>query len=455
MKPNITSKVVGAWKKFANGSTDRKIFAAALTVGFLSIFVKIASLVKELVIAWNFGTQDALDAFLIAFLIPEFIINIIQTSFAAAFIPTYIKVREEEGIIAAQKLFGTATLWSLGLLAIVTVIMIITAPIYLPWMTAGFDANKLDLCFKLLCGLSPLILIGGWSTIWGAVLNSGERFALAAVCPIITPIISILLLYGIPSWGIFNLVIGFLIGSSIEMLILGRGLQKQKMWLIPQWYGYNRHMQDIASQYAPSIAGALLICSAGAIDRTMAAMLEPGSVAALNYGNRVIASPISLITLALGTAVVPYFSKTIASGDWQGIEKTFNRYLKLIFIFTVPLTILLLIFSQPIIKVLFERGAFTAEDTIVVSQIQSFAALQIPFYIANILVVRLISSMRKNKILLWVSFFNFLINIIGNYIFMQWLDIRGIALSTSCVYLFSFVFVLVFAQKELKNKQQY
>ncbi len=443
--------LLDAWKKFTSGSINRKIFGAAVTVALLTAFVKLMAVVKELVVAWRFGTGDAIDAFLIALLVPSFIINVVANSFNAALIPTYIQVRQQEGTTAAQKLLAGTIVWSLGLLGITTVLMVVTAPLYLPWIALGFGPEKLDLTFRLLCAIAPVVLLTGIVTIWGAVLNAGERFALVALSPIITPAISVVFLLIFKSWGIFSLTAGLVCGTLLEMVLLGAALKRQGISLRPRWHGFDIHLRQVAGQYAPMIVGALLICSAGVVDQSMAAMLSPGSVAALNYGNRLISSPISLLSTALSTAVIPYFSKMVACEDWIEVRRTLMHYLRLVFIITVPLTGLLLAFSEPIVQVLFQRGSFTAQDTHLVAQIQAFYSLQLPFYIANILVVRLITSMRLNHALMWVSGFNLLINISLNYLFMQWIGIKGIALSTSCVYLFSFLYLLFFTNKSLKR----
>lgn len=442
--------LVAFWKKLTSGSTNRQIFGAALTVGLGTGLVKIAAMAKELVVAWRFGTQDELDAFYIALLIPSFVINVIAGSFNSAFIPTYIQVLHKQGVKAAQKLFNSATLLNIGLLVIAGILIVITAPVYLQLIASGFSSQKLGLTFNLLLVIAPVIMLSGIIEIWGAVFNAQERFALFALVPIITPIISVILLFALESWGIFALASAILCGALIEIVILGVGLHRQGISLYPKLYKFDSNLRQVGNQYAPMIAGSLMICSAGTIDQVMAAMLSPGSVAALNYSNRLIASPISLMSLALGTAVIPYFSKMVASGDWEGVNHTLKRYLLIIFFITIPFAVIMFIFSRPIIELFFQRGSFTSEDTVLVAQIQALYALQIPFYIANILIVKLISSMQQNQILMWVSGFNLIVNILGNYLFMQWLGIKGIALSTSCVYLFSFFYLLVAANKQLK-----
>src|SRR5438874_2606021 len=108
-----TRRLMSEWFR---GSVNRRILAAALTVGSFSVVVKVAATLKELAVAYQFGTGDAVDAFLIAFLIPSLVINVVAGSVTAAFTPVYIEVRETQGALAARGLFRSATAGSLILL---------------------------------------------------------------------------------------------------------------------------------------------------------------------------------------------------------------------------------------------------------------------------------------------------------------------------------------------------
>ncbi|MDV2991084.1 MAG: lipid II flippase MurJ [Chroococcidiopsis sp. SAG 2025] len=445
--------LLATWNKLTSGSINRKIFSAVVTVGLFTVFVKTTSTVKELVVAWRFGTGDDQDAFLIALMLPELSINVLVVSFTAALIPTYVRVREQEGKKAAQQLFSGAVVLGLGVLGIATVLLVATAPLYLPWIALGFNSQKLDLTFRLLCTIAPFVLLSGTIQTWSAILNAGERFALAAVSPLVTPTTCILLLVSFKSWGIFALAAGLICGAIIEIVILGIALRRQGISLLPRWYKFDDRLRQVVSQYIPMVAGALLLCSASSVDQAMAAMLAPGSVAALNYGNRIIASVMSLIATALSAAVITYASQMVACQDWVGISHTLKYYIRLIFFTTVPLAGLLIIFSEPLVQILFQRGAFTDENTHLVAQIQNLAALQIPFYLGNLLLFRFISSMQLNHVIMWCCGLSLLVNISANYIFAIWLGVKGIALSTSCVYVFSFLFLLFFAAKHLQNQR--
>ncbi|WP_036487791.1 murein biosynthesis integral membrane protein MurJ [Myxosarcina sp. GI1] len=442
------------WNKLTSGSASRKIFGAAITVGLCTALVKLAAMAKELVIAWRFGTSDEVDAFLIAMVFSSLVINIIAESLAPAFIPVYIKVIEREGKRSAQKLLEGVSISSLILLLVATILMVAIAPLCLPFVASGFDSDKLQLTFYLLCAIAPFTFLTGISVIWRAVLNARERFSLASLSPIMIPLTTIVLLFVAKSWGMFALAGGLVFGTIFILIILAIPLLRQNVSLLPKWNGLDKNLHLIVVQYFPIAAGSLLICSTAPVDQTMAAMLPAGSVAALNYGHRLISSFVSLVSTAISAAVIPYFSKMIARQNWQEVNRTLRQYMRAIFLVTVPLALLFIIFSKPLVQLVFQRGSFTAEDTLIVSQIQSLYAIKIPFYLGDLLLLRVISTMSKNHILSWVSAFNLLVNIVLNYIFMQWIGVKGIALSTSCVYVFSFLILGVFVSRQLKKYEQ-
>jgi putative peptidoglycan lipid II flippase len=451
MKTTPWQKIAKRWQSIVPVSVNSQIFSAAIVVAAGTLFVKVLAVLKELVVAWKFGTGDDLDAFLIALTIPSFIISIVAGSFNAALIPTYIKVREQEGKKVAQQLFCGATVWSIGLLVITTFLVLVTAPIYLPSITGGFTPKKLELTYQLLWAVSPMILLTGISVVWGAILNAGERFALVALAPILTPALTMILLLAMDVWGVWNLATGMIIGQFLEMLIIGTALRRQGISLTPRWYGFDSNLKEVAGQYAPMIAGAFLMCSTDLVDRSMAAMLPSGSVSSLSYGSRIISLPITIATTGLSTAVIPYFSKMVARDDWAGVRQSLKHYMSLIFVVTIPLTGIIILLSEPIVRILLQRGSFTAANTQLVAQIQACFALQIPFYIASVFAVRINSAMRNNKIMMWGSAGNLIVNISLNYVLMNWLGVAGIALSTSCVYLFSFLFLTFFAIRNLQK----
>lgn len=441
-----------SWLTWSERSVNRRIFAAMITVGGLTFVVKLAVVAKEVVVAHQFGTADALDAFLIAFLLPSFAMNVVAGSFNAALIPTFIQVREREGRQAAQQLFSSVMVSSTVLLVAVSALLALTARYILPFLGSGFVPEKMGLTCSLLYVLLPALLISGLVTIWAAVLNAGERFALAAMAPIMTPIVIVVALLALGRvWGIYALAIGTVGGFILEAALLAWGLKRQGFSLVPRWHSMNAHMKQVMSQYAPMVAGGLLMGSTTLVDQSMAAMLGSGSVSALSYGNKIVAFILGVGSLGLSTAVFPHFSRMVAVSDWIGVRYTLKTYSRLVLVVTVPFTLILIYFSESIVRLIFERGAFTMADTRIVCQVQAFYLLQVPFYMLGITVVRLISSLKANIVLMKAAFVNLFSNIILNYMLMQWLGIAGIALSTAIVYLISLIYCWMSMNKKLRD----
>ncbi|MFO7600897.1 MAG: lipid II flippase MurJ, partial [Candidatus Desulfacyla sp.] len=294
------------WKRWRVRSTNRRIFAAIVSVGGFTMLVKLAAVAKQLVIAGRFGTSDALDAFLIAFLAPSFAINVAAGSFSAALIPTFIEVREREGQDAAQRLFSSVMVLSIFLILAISGVLAGFSPTIIRIIGSGFSPEKQALTRSLFFVALPLLIISGLAAIWASILNAQERFALAAIAPVMTPVaavIAILLLGRV--WGIYALAVGTVGGGLFEAVLLGRGLKRRGFYLLPRWHGLTPAVKQVARQYAPMAAGALLMSGTEVIDQSMAAMLGPGSVAALSYGNRVVSLIIGVGSLALGTAIFP------------------------------------------------------------------------------------------------------------------------------------------------------
>ncbi len=438
------------WRAYINGTTNRKILGAAFTIGLFASLTRVVSLTKELIVAWRFGTGDILEAFIIAFLIPSLLIKVIGGSFSIALIPTYIQVRENEGPASAQKLLSGVTLWGLGLLGVAVLVMVLGAPYYLPWIALGFDERKLILSLRVTYIVAPAIFFSGLSEIWGAILNAGERFALVALTPIVAPSITVLLLLFAGSLGIFTLALGVLSGSLLELSLLGLALKLRGFSLRPRWYRWDQNFRKVARQFSPRLAATTIRTSSTVVDRSMAALLPAGSVAALSYGDRLVSNVISLVSLALGSAVTPYFSKMVAHKDWPGIRHTSRHYLAHVFLVTVPLTVLLALFSRPIVRGLFERGSFTGKDTRLVAIILVLYALQIPFGIASVLVARLLVSLFAAHIVMWAAVINLALNIVLNILFIKVLGVAGIALSTSCALVVTFCFTSYHAVRLLR-----
>ena len=450
----ITTFQVGQrwWNAWRVRSANTRIFAAMVTVGGLTILVKLAAAVKELLVAYQFGTSDALDAFLVAFVLPGFAITLIYGSLNAALIPTYIETREREGREAAQRLSSSIMASSLALLVVVSIFLVALAPYLLPLLAAGFDVNKMLLTKSLYYVLIPSLLFSGVATTWSAILNAEERFALAAIGPVITAVVTVIMMVGLTKiWGIYSLAVGTVIGSVLEAALVGWWLGRLGVSVFPQWHGVTPAVRQVWSQYSPIVAGSFLMGSTSLVAQSMAAMLGSGSVSVLAYGSKITLLILGIGSVAVSTAVLPHFSRMVATGDWENVRHTLFTYTRLLILITLPLTLGLVYFSEPLVRLLFQRGAFVEADTKLVAWVQAVYLLQVPVFVLGMLYVRLISALKANRALMWGAGINLLVNVICSYLLMKWLEVAGIALSISLMYLVSCAYLMFVSLRLLKG----
>jgi putative peptidoglycan lipid II flippase len=253
--------------------------------------------------------------------------------------------------------------------------------------------------------------------------------------------------------GAYALSWGFVFGTVLQLGWLAWGLRRAGLSVLPRPRGGHPAIRRVIGQYIPMIAASSLMSGSALIDQTMATTLGPGGVSALNYGNKLIALFMGIGATALGTAVLPYFSRLVAAGDWRGVRRVLSNYTALILGATLPLTLLLVACSEPLVRLLFHRGAFSADDVRVVGWVQALYAIQIPFHTLGILYVRLISSLKSNRILFYGTILNFSINISMNWILMTHLGVAGISLSTSIVYMVSLAYLAISLHRLLRGQE--
>jgi len=447
---------MSVFRKSGQDSTNRKIFRAAMTIGLISTVAKGGAVLKDLVVAHTFGRSDSLDAFLIAFLLPSFVLNLVMGSLGSALIPVLVEAKQKRGTDAEQKLLSSMMFLSTAAMILIAAVLGLLAPFYLRILGSSFSMAKLLLTREILYCLLPFIVFSGLATFLSGVLSAYKKFALPALVPIATPLVTIATVVLAPkSWSVFTLAIGVVAGGFLEAAILLRLLKACGMRFRLRWNGLDSEVRNVLQQYAPVLAGSLLMCSTTVVDQAMAAMLPSGSVAALSYGYKIVGLIVAIGATALTTAALPYFSHMVADADWAGCRHTLKRYTALVLGTTVPLTLALIALSHPLVRLVFQRGAFTSMDTDLVSRVQQCYFIQVPFYMCGMLFVRFLSSIRRNDVLMYGSAISLALDISLNLVLMRKMGIAGIALSTSLVLFTSFVFLGVCTIKFLPRKHSF
>jgi putative peptidoglycan lipid II flippase len=422
-------------------ATDHHILRATLTVGALTLLAKAGLVGRDLIVAWRFGRSPLFEAFLLALVIPYSVTSAVSSSLTSAFLPDFIRLKQSGEHETAKQLYGGLLAWLLLVLAALMLLCVLLQPLYVHIVAASLSVESWELMRSLLFLTAPAAFLCAVAQFWQSVLNAEERFFLGSAVFIATPLISIALLFFVVNAGVMALPMGLLLGAAIEVSALGLALRRRGVPLLPRWGGASPVVRHALVQWAPFMVGVVFVNAMSVVDNSMAARLTaPGSVAALGYGRKAVNFPLDLSATAFITVTLPYFSKMAAAHDRAGLRNTLRRFLALIFALNVPVALALAVWSKPIVRWLFERGQFGPPDTEAVAGVLFYYAFSLPFFVAFLVMMKLLSSMRATVTSVSFSAAALVLNVVLNYILSKWLGVAGIGLATTCVY---FILVLL------------
>jgi len=205
------------------------------------------------------------------------------------------------------------------------------------------------------------------------------------------------------------------------------------------------------AQLPAKVSSGILVGLIPVTDQFFAAQLAIGSIAALNFGLKIPAFLTSIAIVAINNVLLPYFSKIAVNNKKLAFENLF-KILKQLFLISMFATIILILFSNPIVELLFERNSFTSDDTTVVSLIQVILLIYAPFTICGMVIVNFLTSMNKNNFMALVSFIGVVLNIILDMVLMKFYGIYGIAICTTLVVIIRFLILLNYTYRLKKSK---
>ncbi|MEQ8398954.1 lipid II flippase MurJ [Thalassobaculum sp.] len=409
---------------------DRAVARAGLTIGLLSVVAKLTAFVREATIAAVYGRGPEVDAFFLALAVPVFLLALIAGSFQIALVPAYLARRRAAGEAAADTLFAAGLGRMLVAVAAGTLVMAAAAPLYLPWLAPSFAADTLTLTADLLWIMTLFVVLGAGAVAWGGVLNARRRFALPAIAPAFTPLVmAILLLVARDRLGISALAWGAVLGTAIEAALVGGALRRLGGRLLPVLAAPD--LAPLLGRWGPILLANLLLYGAGMLDQMMAALLGPGAASAIGYGAKLVLAGLHVATLAIGVAVLPAYSDQAAAGDEAALRMRLRRHLAIVVGLSVPAVVAAWLLAEPVIRVLYQRGAFGPDDTALVAEVLAAYAVQLPAYAATVVLVRAAAVLGLGRALAAAAAANLALTVALNAGFMALWGVVGIALATT------------------------
>jgi len=419
-----------------------------LVVASITLLLKGIGFYKESVVAANFGLSEILDTFLIASLVPGFIMNVFIGAFKGVFIPNYIAELKTGNDISRFQ--ATGFFITILVSALFTLIAVLFTDTYLENFFPGHTPEYYALIKSHFQYLIPCIFLWGLSSLLSGLLNIDNEFRLSTFAGLFVPIAIIICVFFFRDiFGNMVLAIGTLIGSIASLVyLLVVCFWKRIIHLAMPEFG-NENAKIMFAQVPAKVSSGFLSGLNTVVDQYFAAQLVIGSIAAIDYGKKMPAFLIGMLVVAMTNVLLPYFSKIIL----QDRERTFKvvfKMIKITFIGAGICAIAGIFLTDFLVELFFQRKEFTSEDTELVSEIQKVFLVYTPFAIAGTILVNFLTSINKNAFMAYVSLGALILNIILNYILVQYYGVLGIAICTTVVVILKNIAMLLFTRRQSK-----
>jgi len=342
-------------------------------VGGMTLLSRVLGFLRDVVFARIFGAGPVMDAFIVAFKIPNFMRRLFaEGGFSQAFVPVLGEYRSQKEHAEVQALVDRVAGVLGGVLALVTLIAVVAAPL-LVWVFApGFDGEdgRRELAVAMLRWTFPYLLFISLVSLAAGILNTYGRFGV----PAFTPVLLNLVLIGAAIWGApyfaepgMALAVGVFVAGLVQLLFQIPFLKQIRLLPRPRWDRQHEGVRRIMRLMAPAVFGSSVAQINLLIDTIIASFLIAGSVSWLYYSDRLMEFPLGVFGIALATVILPGLSTRHAESDQQGFSDTLDWALRLVWLVAVPAAVGLFCLAGPMLATLFQYGAFSERDTLMAS----------------------------------------------------------------------------------------
>jgi putative peptidoglycan lipid II flippase len=419
--------------------TKQKI-AKDVAINFASrIAIGILGLLQLTLIARAFGASHTTDAYMVAKWIPLFVLGSGDSVLSYSLVPYLVGMRVDEGQQSVKEKTNSIFSWFFLSLCICTIVIYVITPYLIRIIVPGFPEETKILTIKLLRWLCPAIFIGGLSAFSSSLLFAVKKFsvpAIASLFPYFGGVVFILI--GVRRLGIMSVIVGFSLGILLQLIMLHFAIWSEGILPRFSWKGFN-NFKKVLKLIAPRSMGAGLNAAVIGVDRFFASMLGVGAVSVLAYSYRLSLFPFSLAVGAFGKTLMPTMAKAIAQGEMDKIRTLIPRIIGIIVFGVAPVILLLIFFSEPIIRILYQRGSFTSEAAALTANLLVYYSLAILFRAIALTFSGIFFASGDTVTPFKITCISLLLNAALDYIFMRLFGIVGIALSTLGVALLSMI----------------
>ncbi|MBS1348063.1 MAG: murein biosynthesis integral membrane protein MurJ [Firmicutes bacterium] len=368
--------------------TKNLIKASGLLL-IINICVKLLSFGREMVIADGFGASFLTDAYLAAYTIPYFFQTILGYAFVSAVLPALSECWQETGDNSRACRLGSSIInITAAFMLLLTIIGLFAAP-ELVWLTApGLPDETAALAAELARIIFPSMLFMSIGLVISGILNSRYRFAAAAIAPGVCSLVIILSVMLIAGGDIYALAWGTLAGFIAFFLVHLADLPHTGFKYSFSWDFKDPALKRVMADIIPIVIGLSVNQIYTVINRIFASSLAEGSIAALNYASKLMNLPLGIFVAAIITAAFPSLAEKANLSDKTPLRQICKKGLSMVLLIAIPSAVGLMLLGNDIVQLLFERGNFTAADTLMTAQCLIPMAPGLIFIAVNMLLMR-------------------------------------------------------------------
>lgn len=413
--------------------SQQRMEQAALLIIAGTVLSRVFGFVRETVIAYQFGATAQTDAYLVAAVIPMALSGLVAGAVAVALIPVFTEYRLKDGEGEAWTIASAVINLTALVLVAGTALCLLAAPLLVPLLGPGLAPEAKMLAVHLSRLLAPSIIFVGLVGLVAAMLNAYRHFAYPAFSGLLHTFGMIggtLLLGGL--MGISGLVVGAVTGAAAHLFTLFVPLAGKRSY-------YRLTLAGLHHPGAKKIALLVLPFAVGSaagqvnliVERMLASGLAEGSISALSFALRVRDLPLGIFAASVTTAMYPFLVEQAAADKADALRRTFSEGLRMVWFIVFPLSLGLAVLSQPIIRLLFERGVFDAAATRMTAVALFYYSLGIFAHAASAMLVRVYFALQDTRTPVKLGLVAVGLNIVLNLILVRHLAHGGLALASS------------------------
>ncbi|MDP3764205.1 MAG: murein biosynthesis integral membrane protein MurJ [bacterium] len=434
------------------GQKTKGVLVAASILALAGLLSRLLGFARNALLAYYFGAGDVLDAYFLAFRLPDFFFNLLFFgAFTAGFVPVFIKIKNENSK-RAWKLASDILSITLLIFAVFGALFFLAAPWILKLIAPGFEGEKLNLAIKLsrVMFLQPMFL--GVSVVFSGILQSTHRFLAYALAPIFYNIgIIIGILFFAQKFGPIGLAWGVVLGAVLHMLVQYPAAKHSGFNYQPAFSFKENSIKDIFHIIIPRSLSLILAQLNLVILAGVASFLGSGRVSIFNFANDLNGLILGVVAVPLGVAVFPVFSSEISKKRFKEFSAIFIRTLRQLLFIIMPLAALFFVLRAQIVRLTLGYGKFDWVDTVLTIETLGLFLIGLVFQGILAIVLRAFFALEDAKTTFWVLLFGVLISVALALFLGPVMDVSALALAMSVATIFNTVVLFFILTKKIKD----